>query len=56
MAEKVKCMILKFRPNRKELTFTEDEVKELLYEFARDLGCKWRASRLRAFINAAFED
>lgn len=56
MAEKVKCLILKFRPNRKELMFSEDEVKKLMYEFARDLGCKWRASKLRAFIESAFED
>ena len=47
-------MILKLRPRYQELNFSEDEVKELLYLFARDLGCKWRASKLRKFIDSAF--
>ena len=59
MAEEVKAIILQMRPKFQELrdarTYTEPQVKQILYSFARDLGCKWRADRLRNFIESAFD-
>ncbi|MBQ8713121.1 MAG: hypothetical protein IJ551_09940 [Prevotella sp.] len=36
-------------------TYTEPQVKTIMYHFARDLGCKWRADKLRRFIDTAFD-
>ena len=51
--------IIKLRPRFQELrdarTYNEAQVKELLYRFARDLGIKWRADKLRRFIETAFD-
>lgn len=44
----------KFQQLRDERTYTERDVKNILYAFARDLGCKWRADKLRRFIETAF--
>ena len=59
MAEKTKAIILELRPKFQELRdarmYSEESVKEILYSFARDLGCKWRADRLRKFIESAFD-
>lgn len=53
------CLILKMRPRFMELrdmrTYTEPQVKTIMYHFARDLGCKWRADKLRRFIDTAFD-
>ena len=58
MAEK-KCIIMQLRPQFEELgdapTYTEVQVKEVLFAFARDLGCKWHADKLRRYINLAFD-
>lgn len=46
------------RPKLQELrdarTYTEVQVKQILYAFARDLGCKWRKKRLDEFIGSVF--
>ena len=59
MAEKTKALILKLRPKFQELRdarmYDEAGVKEILYDFARDIGCKWRADRLRKFIEDCFD-
>lgn len=34
--------------------YSEAQVKEVLFAFARDLGCRWRNKRLRDYINQAF--
>lgn len=56
MAEKAIMLQLrpKFQQLRDERTYTERDVKNILYAFARDLGCKWRADKLRRFIETAF--
>lgn len=58
MAES-KAIILQMRPKFQELrdarTYTEVQVKEILFGFARDLGCKWTDEDLRAFIETAFD-
>lgn len=50
--------MLQLRPRLQELqderTYSEVQVKAILYGFARDLGCKWRKERLRKFIDTAF--
>lgn len=55
-----KALILKLRPKLDELkdehTYSEDEVKHILFGFARDLGCKWSDEKLREFIDTVFED
>lgn len=52
-------MILQMRPKVQELrdarTYTEAQVKRILFAFARDLGCKWRKDRLEKFIETAFD-
>ena len=57
MAE-TKALILELRPKLQELrdarTYTEPQVKQILFAFARDLGCKWRKKRLNAFIETVF--
>lgn len=59
MAEETKTIILQLRPKFLELrdsrTYEEREVKEILYGFARDLGCKWDEERLRNFIETVFD-
>jgi hypothetical protein len=59
MAEETKAMIVQLRPKFQELRdarmYSEESVKQILYSFARDLGCKWRADRLRKFIESAFD-
>lgn len=42
------------REQRAARTYSESDVKKLLFAFARDIGCKWRADRLRKFIETAF--
>lgn len=59
MAEETRAMIVQLRPKFQELrdarTYTEPQVKQILYSFARDLGCKWKDEELRAFIESAFD-
>lgn len=54
-----KCVLLKLRQRYQEVrdarNYTEKQVKDILYAFARDLGCKWRSDRLRSFIDEAFD-
>lgn len=58
MAE-TKAIIMQLRPKFQELrdarTYTEAQVKRIMYAFARDLGCKWRKDRLEKFIDTAFD-
>jgi len=59
MAE-TKALILELRPKldelRDEQAYTEEEVKRILFGFARDLGCKWSDEELHEFIETVFED
>ena len=52
------ALLIKLRPRFQELrdkrTYTEQDVKRILYGFARDLGCKWRKKRLDEFIGSVF--
>ena len=54
-----KTLILKLVPRyqqlRNERTYSEQQVKNILFAFARDLGCKWSEARLHAFIESAFD-
>lgn len=53
------ALIVKLAPRylqlRNERTYTEVQVKNILYAFARDLGCKWTEAKLRAFIESVFD-
>ncbi len=53
------CLILQLRPKFKQLhdkrTYSEAEVKDILFAFAHDLGCKWPEQELRDFIETAFD-
>lgn len=59
MAEKLKCIIMELRPDkvseRDKRVYREPQVKQIMYAFARDLGIKWRADKLRKFIETAFD-
>jgi hypothetical protein len=59
MAEEANCIIMQLRPKLQELrderTYSEHEVKNILFGFARDLGCKWGDEQLRDFIETVFE-
>lgn len=59
MAEESKALILTMRPKFQELrderTYSEVQVKRILFAFARDLGCKWTDKRLNEFIETAFD-
>lgn len=58
MTEETKALILSMRPKFKELrdarTYTEVQVKKILFGFARDLGCEWSDKRLNEFIETVF--
>ena len=57
MAE-TKALILELRPKLQELrdarSYSDPQVKQILFAFARDLGCKWRKKRLNEFIETVF--
>ena len=59
MAEQTKCIIMQLRPKFQELrdarTYTEVQVKDILFGFAHDLGCTWPDEKLREFIASAFD-
>ena len=59
MAEKLKALILELHPTqvseRDKRLYREPQVKQIMYAFARDLGIKWRADKLRKFIDTAFD-
>ena len=59
MADETKTLILSMRPKFKELrdarTYTEVQVKRILFGFARDLGCEWTDKRLNDFIETVFD-
>lgn len=44
-----------FQELRDKRTYTEEQVKTIMFHFARDLGCTWRADKLRRFIDTAFD-
>lgn len=58
MAE-TKVLIMKLTPKWQQLrdarTYTEPQVKKILFAFARDLGCKWSDDRLREFVETVFD-
>ena len=58
MAEETKAIILQMRPKYQELrdarTYTEVQVKRILFGFARDLGIEWSDKRLNDFIETVF--
>ncbi len=58
MAE-TKAIIMQLRPKFQELrdarTYTEVQVKKILFAFARDLGCEWKDKDLEQFIETAFD-
>ena len=43
-----------YERKQEERIYTDSDVKKMLYAFARDLGCKWRADRLRQYIESGF--
>ncbi len=51
-------LIIAMRPKFLELrdarTYSEPEVKDILFGFARDLGCKWPDEELRDFVETVF--
>lgn len=57
--KKEKANIVEMRPKfqqlRNQRTYTEVQVKEILYGFAHDLGCKWDDKKLKAFIETVFD-
>ncbi len=57
MAEKTLIMQLipRYQQLRNERTYTEVQVKNILYAFARDLGCQWPEERLNKFIESVFD-
>lgn len=59
MAEESKCLIMQLRPKwqqlRDERTYPEAQVKDILFGFAKDLGCKWPEGELREFIETVFD-
>lgn len=56
MAEAIKLQLRpKFQELRDARTYTEVQVKKILFNFARDIGCQWRADKLRQFIDTAFD-
>lgn len=57
MAEKTLIMQLipRYQQLRNERTYTEAQVKAILFGFARDLGCKWSDERLRSFVESVFD-
>lgn len=58
MAE-TKALIMQLRPKLQELrdvrTYSVPEVKDILFGFARDLGCKWSDEELHEFIETVFD-
>lgn len=59
MTEETKCIIMQMRPKFQELrdarTYTEVQVKRILFSFARDLGIEWPDKELNDFIETAFD-
>lgn len=54
-----RTLIVKLRPRFQELrddrVYKERDVKKILFNFARDLGCEWSDKDLRQFIETAFD-
>ena len=59
MAEGTRALILQLRPRyqqlRDERTYPESQVKDILFGFAKDIGCKWPDEELREFIETVFD-
>ena len=45
----------KFMELREQRTYSEAQVKKILFGFARDLGCKWNDEELRSVIETVFD-
>ena len=39
---------------QQDCRYCDEDVKKMLFAFARDLGCKWRSDKLRRVIDEAF--
>lgn len=59
MSEESKCLILQLHPRYQQLrdkrTYPETQVKDILFGFAKDIGCKWPDEELREFIDTVFD-
>lgn len=59
MAEKTRALVLQLKPKYQELrgkrTYTEVQVKSILFGFARDLGIDWSDKKLNEFIETVFD-
>ena len=53
------CLMIQLRPRyleeRAKRTYKEENVKHILFAFARDIGCKWSDAKLKAFIESVFD-
>ena len=45
----------KFQELREQRTYSEAQVKKILFGFARDLGCKWSDEELQQFVESVFD-
>ena len=48
-------MLPKFLELREQRTYSEAQVKKILFGFARDLGCKWSDEELQQFVESVFD-
>ena len=48
-------MLPKFKELRDARTYSEEQVKKILFGFARDLGCKWSDEELQQFVESVFD-
>lgn len=59
MAEKTKCLIIQLRPKFQELrdarTYTEKQVKDIMFSFARELVDEMTDEELHTLIESVFD-
>lgn len=48
-------MLPKYQQLRNERTYTEVQVKKILFGFAHDLGCEWSDKEIKEFIDTVFD-
>ena len=48
-------MLPKFQELREQRTYSEAQVKKILFGCARDLGCKWSDEELQQFVESVFD-
>lgn len=53
------ALLIQLRPRyqqeREKRVYSEKHLKQLMFLFARDIGCKWSDKKLKAFIDEQFE-